>query len=270
MILQVRRWFPEQTIILVGDGAYAVVSLALCCAGLSNPVSLVSRLRMDAALYDFPPQNQPVKRGPKPKKGARQRSLKARIDDPSTIWTAIEVIWYGGLVRTMEVISGVCLWYTPGLNPVPIKWVVVRDPEGKIRTEAFFSANTDASEKQIINWFILRWNIEVTFEELRAHLGVETQRQWSDKAISRATPCLFALFSIIVLMAIEILKGKAMPALTSAWYSKREATFSDVIALVRKHIWSAKYFVNSSKNEEFTNLNDDFFKSIIETLCYMR
>lgn len=268
MIITVRRWLPYHAIVLVGDGAYAAVSLALCCAGLPCPVSLVSRLRLDAALYDFPPPEQPGKRGPKPKKGERQPSLEQRINDPSTQWTTIEAAWYGGVLRTLEIIWGICLWYTPGCPPVPIKWVAVRDPQGILRTQALFCTDVNASSEQILRWFILRWNIEVTFEELRAHLGFETQRQWSDKAIARTTPCLFSLFSIVVLMTIEILKGQALPVLNSAWYSKPEATFSDAIALVRRYIWSSRYYTNSSQKGDFTQFGDDFFKIVLDMLCY--
>jgi len=267
MIMTVRRWLPYHAIVLIGDGTYAAVSLALCCAGLPCPVSLVSRLRPDAALYDFPPPDQPGRRGPKPKKGARLPSIEKRIADPSTPWTAIEVVWYGGVVRTMEVIWGVCLWYTPGFAPVPVKWVAVRDPEGVLRTEAFFCTDINAAVGDILRWFILRWNIEVTFEEIRTHLGFETQRQWSNKAVARTTPCLFGLFSIVVLTALEILKGQAMPVLTSAWYAKPEATFSDAIALVRRHIWSSNY-INSSRKADFADSGDDLFKIIIDTICY--
>lgn len=268
MIMQVRRWLPYRTIVLVGDGAYAAVSLALCCAGLPVPVALVARFRLDAALYDFPPPEQPGKPGPKSKKGKRQASLLARSQDSSTVWTTIEVVWYDGINRTLEIFSGVSLWYTPGQNPVPVKWVVVRDPEGELRTEAFFCTNLDTTAILILRWFILRWNIEVTFEELRAHLGVETQRQWSDLAIARTTPALFAMFSIIVLMAIEMLKDTTMPIMKCAWYNKSEATFSDVIAFVRRHIWSARYFVNSSKNHDFSYFQDDFLDTLLDQVCY--
>ena len=267
MIMAVRRWAPSRAIVLIGDGAYASVSLALCCAGFSRPVSLVSRMRTDARLYDFPPPEQSGKRGPKPKKGARLPSIKQRIADPLTRWTSIEVVWYDGKPRAFDAIWGVCLWHTPGFPPVPVKWVALRDPEGVLRTEAFFCTDLDAEPVRFIRWFILRWNIEVTFEELRTHLGLETQRQWSDKAVTRTTPCLFGLFSIIVLAAVEILKGKVMPVLTSAWYAKTEATFSDTIALVRRHIWNSNY-VNSSRTGDFTDSDDSIFKILIDTVCY--
>ncbi|MBW1746075.1 MAG: transposase [Deltaproteobacteria bacterium] len=268
MIKQVRRWLPGKDIVLVGDGAYAAVALALCCAGLPVQVTLVSRLRLDAALYDSPPPDQPGKRGPKPKKGKKQRSLQKCVANPKTIWTPIEILWYDGIKRSLEIFSGISLWYTPGKAPVPIKWIVVRDPEGKLRTEAFFCTNLEAGELQILRWFILRWNIEVTFEDLRAHLGIETQRQWSDKAIARSTPALFGLFSIVVLVAIKMLKDKTMPILKCAWYRKPEATFSDGIAFVRRHIWSARYFENSPETADLTNFEHNLLAGLLDQVCY--
>jgi len=268
MIKQVRRWLPKQPIILVGDGAYAAVKLLLCCIGLPTLVSLVSRLRLDARLYDDPPPEQPGKPGPKPKKGDKQPSLKERIEDQSTKWIPITIDWYDGIKYDLEIFSGISLWYTPGFNPVPIKWVVVRDPAGKLRTEAFFSTDLDASEEQILTWFVLRWNIEVTFEELRTHLGVETQRQWSDLAIARTTPALFGMFSIVVLIALELLKSKSMTILNCAWYKKSDATFSDVIALVRRDIWCSRNYNNSSNASDSTYFHDDFLETLLDLVCY--
>lgn len=269
MIMQVRRWVPDRVIVLVGDGAYAAVSLALCCAGFSNPVILVSRLRLDAALYDFPPPRQPGKRGPKPKKGKKQSSLAERANDPSTTWKTIEIVWYDGIKRTLEFFSGISLWYTPGQDPVPLLWVVVRDPEGKLQTEAFFCTNPEASEEQILHWFILRWNIEVTFEEARAHLGIETQRQWSDLAITRTTPVLFAMFSMVILMATHIVKNTPLSIFQCAWYRKPEATFSDIIAVVRRHIWSVRYSMNPSATLVDCNLfPKDFINELLDQVCY--
>jgi hypothetical protein len=268
MIMQVRRWLPNHPIVLVGDGAYAAVKLILCCIGFPTPVCLVSRLRQDAALYDFPPPDQPGRRGPKPKKGNKQASLLDRINEPSTIWNPLTIVWYDGIKRTLEIFSGISLWYTPGQAPVPIKWVVVRDPKRELRTESFFATDLKATEEQILSWVILRWNIEVTFEELRAHLGVETQRQWSDLAIARTTPALFSMFSAVVLIGLELLKSKTLPVQTCAWYQKTDATFSDVIALVRRHIWHSRNYTNSLPEPESSYLKDDLLETLLDIVCY--
>jgi len=268
MIMQVRRWLPKRFIVLVGDGAYAAVKLALCCCRLSTPVCLVSRLRLDACLYDFPPPDQPGKRGPKPKKGKKQTSLLERIKDESIPWSLVVIDWYDGIKRELEIFSGISLWYTPGNNPVPIKWVVVRDPTGELRTEAFFATDLTASEQQILNWFVLRWNVEATFEEMRAHLGLETQRQWSDLAIARTTPVLFGLFSMIVLMAVELSKSTTIKVVSFAWYQKSDATFSDIIAFVRRHFWYARKLTKSSHKPDSTYFDKDLAETLLDIVCY--
>jgi len=268
MIMQIRRWAPDRAIVLVGDGAYAAVKLALRCSGFENPVGLVARLRLDAGLYDFPPPDLPGKRGPKPKKGKKLPTLTERIKDSATEWNTIKILWYDGVERTLEIFSGISLWYTPGKNPIMIKWVVVRDPKGNLRTEAFFSTNINATESQILTWFVLRWNIEVTFQELRAHLGLETQRQWSDKAIARTTPALSGIFSFIVLAAIEMLKDDKPNIMNCAWYNKTDATFSDIIAYVRKRIWQARFLADSSENDDCTYFKNDFLDTLLEQLCF--
>jgi hypothetical protein len=268
MIKQIRRWLPHHSIVLVGDGAYASVKLVLCCMGFSTPVSLVSRLRMDANLYDFPLPVEKGKRGPKPKKGKKQPSLSERLNDPSIVWSPITVKWYDGIYRQLEICSGISLWYTPKQPPVPINWVLVRDPQGQLRNEAFFTTDLHSTPEDIITRIILRWNVEVTFEELRAHLGLETQRQWSDLAIARTTPVLFGLYSAVVLIALKLIESNAMIIQNCAWYQKTEATFSDVIALVRRHIWRARNYINSTCEPNLTKFHEAFLEILLDVVCY--
>jgi hypothetical protein len=136
------------------------------------------------------------------------------------------------------------------------------------KAEAFFSTDLQLLPEQIINWFILRWNIEVTFEETRAHLGIETQRQWSHKAIARTTPSLMALFSLTCLFALEMLKSQTLPVVTTAWYDKNgEATFSDIIAFVRRAIWSEKYFNDSTIDAEYMKIKLPQWDALLDQLA---
>ena len=262
----VRRWHPNRTLILAGDGAYAVVELIQFCRSLPNPVTLVARFRWNAALYDPPPAPIPGKRGRKPQKGKRQPPLKQRLTDPSTAWEKLMVRWYNGTTRELLAFSGASLWYTPGKPPVAIRWVVVRDPDGEFEDTPILCTDLDAMPRQIIEWFVPRWNIEVTFEELRAHLGVETQRQWSDRAIERTTPCLFGLFSLVTLMAVRMVTDGQLPVVQAAWYRKEQATFSDAIAFVRRKLWAARYCVDSLSQPQSTELVSDFLKQLLDNL----
>ena len=192
MIGQVRRWLPEHQVVLVVDGGLAAIKLGQRCLGYANPVTYVSRLRLDARLHDWPGPQPKGKPGRKPKKGVRQPSLEARLIDPATVWRTMTIDWYQGEQRTLDIATGLALWYTPGQDPLPLHWVLVRDPLGKLRPAAFFATDLDATPEQILAWVVMRWGIEVTFEETRAHLGLESQRQWSDLAIARTTPLYWA------------------------------------------------------------------------------
>jgi hypothetical protein len=202
MVQVVSRWLGERRWVLVGDGGYACVKLARTCQVLG--VTLVSRLRLDAQLHAFPGPVRAGKRGRKLKKGARLPSLWTVVDAPGSRWQTVQVAWYGGEAKRMRLRSDICLWYTPGEDPVPIRWVLVVDPAGKLRPAAFFSTDLRLEAAKMVEWFVLRWGVEVTFEESRRHLGVETQRQWSALAIARSTPALFGLFSLMCVMAYRL------------------------------------------------------------------
>ncbi len=243
----ISRWLKRPWV-LIGDGGYACVRLALACVHGSIQVILISRLRLDAQLYGFPSLPVPGRPGPKPKKGRRLRPLSERLGEVLAFGKDICVLWYGGQYKMLRILSGTCLWHTSGWPPVAIRWVLVVDLAEPHRAEAFFSTDVDLKPEQIIEWFVLRWNVEVTFEESRRHMGVETQRQWSDLAIARTTPVLLGLFSIVCWLAYHLSQGMRITPRTSAWYLKSEATFSDVLALVRRTLWAEKYFDKSMED----------------------
>jgi len=260
MLKLVSRWL-NHTWILVGDGAYACMELARDC--VKNNVTLISRLRLDAQLFEFPVFLS-NKVGRKPVKGKRIH-LKNFLSDPKQNWRLLTVNWYGGEQKTIECLSFVCLWYHAGQIPLPLHIVLVKTSGGKNEAEVFFSTNINNTPLQIINWFVLRWNIEVTFEESRAHLGVETQRQWSDNAIQRTTPLLMGIYSILTLIAFKMNALKTILVQeTTSWYDKKgELTFVDIIVTVRRSIWSCQYFSKSSKNDNFAKFTDQEIKNLI-------
>jgi hypothetical protein len=137
-----------------------------------------TRLRLDAALYEPAPPRRPRQTGRPRLKGRRLPTLAAVAADPATASTAITVAqWYGAGERIVEVASGTAVWYHSGLPPVPLRWVLIRDPAGAFATQALLGTDLDAAPAQILGWFVQRWQLEATFEEARRHLGLETQRQ---------------------------------------------------------------------------------------------
>src|SRR2546426_1022048 len=243
LVLLVRRWLPGIPIKVIGDGAYSVIELGLTC--VKECVCLIAPLRLDARLFAPPPPPKPHQKGRPPVVGKRLPKLSTVLHDPKTAWETLSVTWYGGTERKLEVATGTALWYSTGTDPLPIRWVLTRDPEGKREPKAYFSTNPAQSAAEIVADFVKRWSIEVTFEESRAHLGVETQRQWSDLAIERSTPCLFGLYSMLVLLGHALHPDGAIPVQQAAWYPKTQATFSDVLATVRRHVWGGLNFQTS-------------------------
>ena len=264
MMKQVRRWLPQRLVVLVVDGGFAAVALALACG--DSQVTMVARLRLDAALYHPPAPPPPGKRGRKPLKGQRQRRLKVWAARSDTPWEELEVDWYGGERKALWIFSRTALWYTPGQAPVAIRLVLVRDPEGKLSDAAFLCTALQATPAQILGWVVIRWSVEVTFEEARAHLGLETQRQWSDKAIARTTPVLLGLFSLVTVLTLRLCPSGQVPVETTAWYHKAEPTFSDCLTLVRRHLWRTRYFVNSASPAEYVQLPREAFEVLLNDL----
>jgi hypothetical protein len=200
-------------------------------------VRLVSRLLLTAQRYDPVPPQPKGKPGVKPKKGPRQPKLTARLTTAApTAWDTMLVDWYAGQRLAMESATGTALWHRDGALPLPLRWVLLRDPFVKRQPFALFCTDQEGSVSQILAWYLGRWEVEVTFEEVRAHLGFQTQRQWSARAVRRTTPCLLGLFSLVVLLASQ-LHPTQLPTRQAAWYAKSQPTFADVLAAVRRSLW---------------------------------
>ena len=119
-----------------------------------------------------------------------------------------------------------------------------------------------------MRWFVQRWQVEVTFREVRDHLGVETQRQWSDRAIARTTPCLLALFSIVTLLAARLDRRARSAVRTDAWYRKPRPTFTDTLAAVRRQFWREQGLLLSGRQAEARKLRPALRHGIAYALCH--
>jgi len=263
--LQIRRWLPDRYIVLVADSAFAAIEFL---AAVRDHVCVVTRLRLDANLFAFPPAKRKG-RGRPAIKGKRLRKLSAVLRDPKISWQRCRIsLWYGRTNRLVEITSGTALWYRAGAPPVPIRWLLVRDPKGELDPQAFLATDLDARPQDILAWFVRRWQVEVTFEEVRARLGVETQRQWSDMAILRTTPALLGLFSIITLFTHDLAKSRKLKIRTAAWYPKALPTFSDAIAAVRREIWAHQISFMSRPRRDRIEIPRHIWQRIQNALAY--
>ena len=178
------------------------------------------------------------------------RRWQAWAERAETPWETVEVAWYSGRRKKLWVFAHTALWHTRGLPPVDIRFGLVGDPEGKLRMEAFFCTDLQATPVQILEWVVMRWFVEVTCEEGRTPLGLETQRPWSDHAIARTTPVLLGLCSLVTLLALPLSHDGQIPVPVTAWYHNAEPTFSDCLGLVRQHLWRARSLVHSTPEAE--------------------
>ena len=268
MIRLVRRWLPGREVVFVADSSFAALEWLALVARLPQ-VSVITRLRLDAALYDPLPPREPGQRGRPRLKGKRRPTLEAVLADEKTLWSTLTVDdWYGEGPREIEVATDTAVWYHSGKPPVAIRWVLIRDPQARFKPQALLSTNLAHTCEQMLAWFVRRWTMEVTFEEARAHLGMETQRQWNDRAIARTTPALLSLYSIITLTA-HLLHEKGVTCVRStAWYGKTRPTFADVIALVRRELWNHIHFSTSEQEADMVQIPRALLERFTEALCY--
>ena len=269
LLLVPRRWYPKREIVAVADRAYASLKLLSRCRSLSKPVTFIARLRLDAALYEPAPARRPGQRGRPRLKGERLPNLSVVAEDRATVWKPAKIAnWYGSGERMVEIASETAVWYSTGLFAVPLRWVLVRDPQEEFKTQAPLCTDLEVDPEKILSWCVMRWQMEVTFQEVRRHLGFETQRQWSELAIRRTTPALLGLFSLVTLFAHGRMTQAAGAFRQVAWYHKTHPTFADALALVRKELWAQGTFCRSSADIDTVKVPRAFMERLTDKLCY--
>ena len=266
MVFQTQRWLPQRTLVVVGDSAFS--ALAWLHQLARQHITVVTRLRLDAALYEPAPFRPPGMNGRPRKKGKRLPTLRHILNHKTTGWQRLTVPgWYGEGDRVIEICSRTAVWYHTGLSPVPIRWVLIRDPLQRFDSQALLCTDLSQSPLTIVSWFVRRWQVEVTFQEVRKSLGVETQRQWSPQAIARTTPCLLALFSVVTLLADRLVRQGSLRLPQDAWYRKARPTFADALATVRQHYWRHRGFRLSRRKNQVGKLPQALHESLIYALC---
>ena len=265
-LLRAARRLPGRRVVAVADSSFAALELL---GAVRRRMVVVTRLRLDARLFAPPPPRTPRTIGRPRLVGDRLPTPAQRLGDRRTRWRRLVVGgWYGGGDRPVEACSGTALWHHPGMPVVPLRWVLVRDPFGEFRPQAFLCTDLDAGPVDILSWFVRRWTTEVTFAEVRRHLGVETQRQWSDRAIARTTPVLLGLYSLVALWADELRRGSAILPRAAAWYAKRAPTFSDALAAVRRTLWADAALRTSRADRDAAKVPRAVLDRLTDLACY--
>jgi hypothetical protein len=266
VLLQAARRLPDRRVVAVTDSSYAAMGLLDAVRGR---VCMVTRLRLDARLFTSPPPRTRHTVGRPRLIGHRLPTLAQRLADPGAPWCRVAVPgWYGGRERVVEVASDTAFWHHPGMPVVPLRWVLVRDPEGAFRPQALLCTDLAAEPADILGWFVRRWAVEVTFAEARRHLGVETQRQWSDKAVARTTPALLGLYSLVALRAGELHRSRPLVVRAASWYRKEQVTFSDALAAVRRSLWAEASLSTSPLGRDAVKVPRAVLARLTDLACY--
>ena len=266
MMFQLQRWLPDRALVVVGDSAFS--ALEWLHTLVRQKITVVTRLRLDAALYEPAPFRPLGTNGRPRKKGKRLPTLRHLLHRKATRWQRWTVPgWYGEGDRVIAVRSRTAVWYHTGLPPVPIRWVLIRDPQQRFDPQALLCTDLRQSPLTIVSWFVRRWQVEVTFQEVRRTLGVETQRQWTQSAMARTTPCLLAVFSWVTLLADRLARQDTLPLPQDTWYRKVRPTFADALAAVRQHYWEHRGFRLSRRKNQVGKLPRALRESIIYALC---
>jgi len=266
MVSVVSHWL-RRSWICVADGGYGNAKFGWACR--RHGVSLVARLPWKASLYDFAPTAPPRRLRGRPRtKGCRQLSMQQQLDSVKFESGRFHTLrWYGGGYALRQLVTGTAVWDVDGYPPLPLRWVLVIDPTGQQPPAPLFSTNLLLEADEIVELFVSRWSLEVTFEEARAHLGFQSQRQWSKAATTRTTPVILALFSLVCLIAYRLDAVTPISPHTTAWYAKSDLTFADLLAAVRCSLWQSHLFSKPSLPPSFALFSDPDREHLIQLLA---
>ena len=256
------RWFPDRQFVFAGDQNYGGHEMAALAPRTGGRLHVVSKFYPNAALYEPPPPH--AGRG-------RPRVRGAKLPTPQEVVataerTPLNVAWYGGGRRDVEVVSGTGHWYKAGEGLVPVRWVYVHDLTGTHRDEYFYGTDPEQAPQEIIEEYTGRWSIETTFEDARAYLGLESTRGWCERTVGRAEPCLLGLYSVVALM-YWLLPPAEQERGVVEWEGKDTVTFSDAITAVRRWLWTHWVFPQAGHAEAFAKIPEGFRQLLLYALA---
>ena len=258
------HWFPGRAFVFAGDGGFGTHELARTAARRPARLTLVSRFYADANLYTPPP--------PRTGRAGRPRVKGAKVPAPEAIVARtrrrrrLNVAWYGGGRRNVEVVTGLGHWYRAGEGLVEVLWVFVHDLTGTHRDDYFFTTAVHWTAQQVIECFTGRWSIETTFQEMRAYLGLETTRGRKKETVLRVAPCLFSLYTVVASLFAQM-PARYRRVRVIDWNGKKDVTFSDAITAVRRWLWQEWVFAIPGHHAAFSKLRRPFRAMLLYALA---
>jgi hypothetical protein len=263
MLLVLMRWFPDRKFVCTADGNYATHELAELASRYSRRLAFISKFYPAANLVAPPPKYSGKGR---PRVKGQKLPAPAGVVASTLKFPRLEVAWYGGGRRRVEIVTGTAYWYKGGRPLVPVRWVFVHDLTGTHRDEYFFTTEPTMSPQMVIETYTGRWNIETTFQEARSYLGLETTRGWSRNTVLRVGPCLFGLYTVVAYLYAE-LPAKYQRVRVVDWPGKHDVTFSDAITAVRRWLWVEWIFAIPGHRQAFTKLGRPLQRILLNALA---
>jgi hypothetical protein len=265
MLAVLMRWFPDRQFSFAGDGGFGTHELSRFVSRHQSRLRMISRFYANASLYMPPPPISGKRPSHRPRKKGDKLPCPEMVVRQTTQFTRANVAWYGGGRRHVEIAYGTGHWFKSGHALVPVLWVFVRDCTGTHSDDYFFSTDVTMKPTELIEAFTGRWSIETTFQEMRAHLGLETTRGRSEKTVLRMAPCLFGMYSVVVLIYSQ-LPARTRRVQAIAWSGKKDTTFSDAITTVRRWLWREWVFQVLGFDETFTRLARPFQELLLSAV----
>lgn len=259
------RWFPQRHFICAADGNFATHDLARLARRYPQRLTYLSHFYSDANLYE--PALPVVGKKPsgRPRKKGRKLPAPSEVVKQTKAPQRLNVAWYGGGRRNVEVVQQTAHWYQAGLPLVAVLWVWVHDCTGTHRDEYFFTTDVSWTASQVIETYTSRWNIETTFQEMRSHLGLETTRGWTEQTVLRVAPCLFGLYTVIAALYVQLPRRRRLVGVL-AWLGKQDVTFSDALTSVRRWMWLEWVFAIPGHTRAFSKLSRPFQQLLLAGL----
>jgi hypothetical protein len=259
------RWFPQRRFVCAADGNFATHDLAQLAARYPGRLTYLSHFYADANLYEPAPPVAGKKPAGRPRKKGRKLPGPAEVVKQSKQGQRLNVAWYGGGRRDVEVVTGTGHWYQAGQPLVAVLWVWVHDRTGTHRDEYFFTTDVGGTAAQVIETYTGRWNLETTFQEMRSSLGLETTRGWTEQTVMRVAPCLFGLYTVVAVLYVQ-LPGQRRRVGLVAWVGKEDVTFSDALTAVRRWLWVEWVFAIPGHTTAFSKLSRPFQQLLLAGL----
>lgn len=266
MLRVVQRWFPDRQFVCAADGNFATHELARLAARPRSRLAYLSRFYADANLYAPPPRVTGKKSKGRPRLKGKKLPSPAQVVQRTPRRQRLNVAWYGGGRRDVDVVAGTGLWYQAGHGLVPIRWVWVHDCTGTHRDEYFFTTDVTQSPTWIIETYTGRWNIETTFQEMRSYLGLETTRGRTARTVLRVAPCLFGLYTVVALLYAQ-LPATARRVRTLTWPGKQDVSFSDAMTAVRRWLWVEWVFAIPGHRQAFAKITGPLQSLLLSALA---